>query len=86
MPSRGSEAIMERDPQQNQRLHASDEAPQRGQPDMPRCPKCGWQDVRLSHSKGVVHAALRMLSVCVFRCRSCGARFYRFHRRRSEEN
>ena len=53
--------------------------------DMPRCPHCGWQNVRLSHNKGVLDALLGIFSVFPFRCRSCGARFHRV-RRRSAEN
>lgn len=48
---------------------------------MPRCPKCGWQDVRLSHNKGALDSALSVFSVSPFRCRSCGHRFYRVHRK-----
>jgi predicted RNA-binding Zn-ribbon protein involved in translation (DUF1610 family) len=52
---------------------------------MPRCPNCGWQNVRLSHNKGVLDTLLGIFSVSPFRCRSCGARFHRV-RRRSAEN
>jgi len=47
---------------------------------LPRCPNCGWQNVRFSHSRGVWDAALEVFSVLPFRCRSCGARFHRLHR------
>ncbi len=43
----------------------------------PSCPKCGSQDVRPSHSEGVVSGLLGMLGRVPFRCRSCRARFYR---------
>lgn len=50
-------------------------------PAVPRCPQCGWSDVRLSKSKGALDAAmLGALSLAPFRCRTCGRRFYRFHR------
>jgi len=45
-----------------------------------RCPKCGWRDVRFSHLRGLHEWILRKLSVPAFRCRSCGHRFYRYHR------
>ena len=48
----------------------------------PRCPKCGWSDVRMSRSKGALDAALLgALSMAPFRCRTCSHRFYHFHRR-----
>ena len=50
-------------------------------PNMPRCPNCGWQNVRYSHSKGALDMALSMFSVLPFRCRSCGTRFHRLHRK-----
>ncbi len=49
--------------------------------EMGRCPKCGWQTLRLSHLRSVVDAALGMVSIFPFRCRSCGARFHRFYRK-----
>ena len=52
---------------------------------MPRCPRCGWQDVRLSHSRRPVDIALSLFAIAAFRCRSCGQRFHRFHRRRGHE-
>lgn len=51
---------------------------------LPRCPNCGWQDVRPSHSGGVLAQALALFSVAPFRCRSCSHRFYRFHRKTGE--
>ena len=53
---------------------------------MPRCPKCGWPDVRLSRPRTAMDVALSMFSVAPFRCRTCGARFYRYHRRRETES
>ena len=76
---------MDRGPEGESQLPASDEGAEGVAPGMPRCPKCGWQDVRLSHSKGAVDSFLSMFSVHAFRCRSCGMRFHRFFRRRIEE-
>jgi hypothetical protein len=47
----------------------------------PRCPNCGWQDVRPSHSRSAFGMALSLFSIAAFRCRSCSHRFYRFHRK-----
>lgn len=44
---------------------------------VPRCPNCGWRNVRKSHSNGLVDTLMRMFSVVPFRCRSCGLRFHR---------
>lgn len=52
--------------------------------DMPRCPNCGWQNVRLSHIRGIFDTVLGVFSVFPFRCRSCGARFHRVRRRSAE--
>jgi DNA-directed RNA polymerase subunit M/transcription elongation factor TFIIS len=46
----------------------------------PRCPNCGWRDVRFARLRGALDWTLRKLSVAAFRCRSCGHRFYRYHR------
>jgi len=71
---------MEHDPQGA--AESQESAPQA----MPRCPQCGWQDVRLSRPRTALDAALSMFSVAPFRCRTCGARFYRYHRRRETES
>ena len=48
------------------------------QPDKgPRCPACGWTDVRLSMSHGFLDGLVRMVGLVPYRCRSCGLRFYR---------
>lgn len=44
---------------------------------IPRCPNCGWRNVRLSHSTGPIDTIMKMFSVAPFRCRSCGTRFRR---------
>jgi predicted RNA-binding Zn-ribbon protein involved in translation (DUF1610 family) len=46
---------------------------------MPRCPNCGWHDVRPSKPKGI-DPVIATLGLKPFRCRSCGHRFYRFYR------
>lgn len=75
---------MERDPQQQPQ--AAGAGTQRSGPQpMPRCPQCGWSDVRLSRTKKPLDVALGVFSVAPFRCRSCGARFYRAHKRRDTE-
>ena len=43
-------------------------------PDRPTCPRCGWHNTRLSHTKTVVDKVLRVFSVRAFRCRTCGNR------------
>lgn len=46
---------------------------------MPRCPKCGWNDVRVSYTRTPVDAVLGLISVRRFKCRSCGNYFRRWH-------
>jgi len=41
------------------------------------CPRCGWRDVRRSMPQGVLDAVVRVLGLVPYRCRTCGARFYR---------
>jgi hypothetical protein len=43
----------------------------------PRCPVCGWIDVRRSMSRGIVDRLVRIVGLVPYRCRSCGLRFYR---------
>jgi DNA-directed RNA polymerase subunit RPC12/RpoP len=43
----------------------------------PRCPECGWMDVRRSMPHGFVDGLLRVVGLVPYRCRSCGLRFYR---------
>jgi DNA-directed RNA polymerase subunit RPC12/RpoP len=43
----------------------------------PRCPVCGWTDVRRSMAKGFLDGLVRMVGLVPYRCRSCGQRFYR---------
>ena len=45
-------------------------------PDRPLCPRCGWHNTRLSHTKGFMDPLFKALSVRAFRCRSCGNRFH----------
>ncbi|PWU12643.1 MAG: hypothetical protein C5B51_00245 [Terriglobia bacterium] len=49
--------------------------------EMPRCPNCGWQDVRFSMMRSALDVALSKFSLAPFRCRSCNNRFYRFFKR-----
>jgi DNA-directed RNA polymerase subunit RPC12/RpoP len=46
----------------------------------PRCPNCGWTDVRRSMSHGFLDQLIRMIGLVPYRCRSCGERFYRTQR------
>jgi hypothetical protein len=43
----------------------------------PRCPVCGWLDVRRSMPKGLLDGMIRIVGLVPYRCRSCGHRFYR---------
>lgn len=43
----------------------------------PRCPDCGWTDVRRSMPHGLLDGLVRMVGLVPYRCRSCGLRFYR---------
>jgi transposase-like protein len=47
---------------------------------MPRCPSCGWRNVRLSLTKNAFDVILGMVSVQRFKCRSCGNYFHRHYR------
>jgi transposase len=49
-------------------------------PERPTCPRCGWHNTRLSHTKDMFDGILRTFSLRAFRCRSCGNRFRRFRR------
>lgn len=46
----------------------------------PRCPNCGWQDVRFSYTRNALDALLGTISVQRFKCRSCGSYFRRRYR------
>jgi transposase-like protein len=48
---------------------------------LPRCPRCGWHNVRLSHAHHPWDLALSLIALAAFRCRSCGHRFHRFRKR-----
>lgn len=43
----------------------------------PRCPVCGWTDVRRSMPHGILDRVVRIVGLVPYRCRSCGQRFYR---------
>jgi transposase-like protein len=44
-------------------------------PELPNCPRCGWHNTRLSHTRSMLDSILRMFALRAFRCRSCGNRF-----------
>jgi len=44
-------------------------------PGRPRCPRCGWHNTRISHTRTMVDTVLKAFSMRAFRCRSCGNRF-----------
>jgi len=46
----------------------------------PTCPRCGWHNTRLSHTKGMLDSLLRTFSIRAYRCRSCANRFHTFRR------
>jgi len=50
----------------------------------PRCPMCGWMDVRRSMPRGFLDRFVRIVGLVPYRCRSCGQRFYRPQRDVSE--
>jgi predicted RNA-binding Zn-ribbon protein involved in translation (DUF1610 family) len=51
---------------------------------VPRCPNCGWRNVRIAHTKGWLDVFLSAtFSLRRFKCRSCG-RYFR-HRYRITE-
>jgi transposase len=49
-------------------------------PERPTCPRCGWHNTRLSHTRSMLEPLLRTFSLRAFRCRSCGNRFRAFRR------
>ncbi|MGA7236431.1 MAG: hypothetical protein WBY44_12170 [Bryobacteraceae bacterium] len=46
----------------------------------PRCPNCGWHDVRFSYTKNALDVVLGVISVQRFKCRTCGSYFRRWYR------
>jgi DNA-directed RNA polymerase subunit RPC12/RpoP len=54
-----------------------DTAPESESGKGPRCPVCGWLDVRRSMPKGFMDRVVRIVGLVPYRCRSCGQRFYR---------
>ena len=49
-------------------------------PNRPTCPRCGWHNTRLSHTRTLLDSVLRTFSLRAFRCRSCGNRFHTVRR------
>jgi transposase-like protein len=47
---------------------------------MPRCPSCGWGNVRISRTKTTLDLILGVVSIQRFKCRSCGNYFRRWRR------
>lgn len=47
---------------------------------MPRCPRCGWQNVRISLTRNPLDVILGVVSIQRFKCRSCGNYFRRWRR------
>jgi hypothetical protein len=47
---------------------------------MPRCPRCGWQNVRVSLTRNPLDVILGVVSIQRFKCRSCGNYFRRWRR------
>jgi hypothetical protein len=44
---------------------------------MPRCPSCGWGNVRISRTRNLLDMILGGVSIQRFKCRSCGNYFRR---------
>jgi transposase-like protein len=70
------------DPQKPSQSPSGHEEEPTAQP-MPRCPNCGWKNVRISHNKGLLDTILAAMSIQRFKCRTCG-RYFR-HRYRIVE-
>ena len=49
-------------------------------PNRPICPRCGWHNTRLSHTRSMLDPILRAVALRAYRCRSCGNRFRAFRR------
>jgi DNA-directed RNA polymerase subunit RPC12/RpoP len=50
----------------------------------PRCPNCGWLDVRRSVPHSIFDRLVGLIGLVPYRCRSCGKRFYRGDRTQSQ--
>jgi transposase-like protein len=72
------------DPKEALEAPARQEEQTPGAKPKPRCPNCGWGNVRIAHTKGMLDRILSTAaSIQRFKCRSCG-RYFR-HRYRIAE-
>ena len=62
-------------PDEREAQALEDEAEEVVDPERPTCPRCGWHNTRLSHTRSLLEPILRTFSLRAFRCRSCGNRF-----------
>jgi len=47
------------------------------EPDLPRCPKCGSSDIRVSKDRNFLDMIMRTIfRMRAYRCRSCRKRFF----------
>jgi hypothetical protein len=60
---------------QDERQDEAAEVEEVADPERPSCPRCGWHNTRLSHTRNTLDSFLRVFSLRAFRCRSCGNRF-----------
>jgi len=68
--------------EREEELDEEEEAEEIVDPDRPPCPRCGWHNTRLSHTRTLVDSVLKAFSLRAFRCRSCGNRFRAVHRKK----
>jgi hypothetical protein len=68
------------DDEKEEPAEAGEEEGPEAVPAHPVCPRCGWSNTRISHTRTMVDMMLQIVSVKAFRCRSCGNRFRTFRR------
>jgi hypothetical protein len=61
--------------QDERKLETPEDEVEEGTGPGPKCPRCGWHNTRLSHTRGMLDSILRRFSLRAFRCRSCRNRF-----------